>query len=648
MIHTKWAEKRPLQLSGADRRASVPPSQRGLRRLRRAPKRMRAAGAALVLALIAAAVMIGLAVALSARSFGGLLASVFGGDADQAREAAELGAARIQATLMKERNRGLLPLAPSGSVSWGSAQLSNANNPCAVNADRESAPDLNSIANGGATGISSISVSNGTAAPVVYVSNDGTATVSNDTTAASKAPANTRYAYQLQKIEVPTAASWTSTTGSPKGSPTRGQLTLQVKGYSYNSAGVISGSTVLEKTLEVVPKCCGLSLGGNNNSSIGNDNRNCNAQINDPGFGVLFGTDLTNDGSLSLSGVKSTVESLTDGAPVSPLVCRSSTTSTCPTSVKVGTADTKVVSTEFNINAPQQYIDVLSPLNPTARTWNITTTKGTTLCGNGATPGPTSFFSTYSVGSTTVCQVNPSSSTGLPSECGVVLNDQVSEVAIDGTRTTRTFRTVHCNILSLVNGNNQIWRFITSNTSRLILHFPSEGSKVLDINGFVEHCDFTSSSSTTCVDSPSVTSNPLLRLQLLGCQDVTNGTGCVDNAASPTKNSTDKTDTQGLTLVGNSTFTGIPYFLYFPIADLTVSGSGKSDGALAGVFWVNTIKGSGNVEISVPGSGIGDLLNQYTGGSGGSDDESEEQSAAPPILEYTLRAVQKFFFKPGA
>ena len=595
--------------------------------------------------------MIGLAVALSARSFGGLLASVFGGDADQAREAAELGAARIQAVLMQERNRGLLPLAPTGSVSWDSAQLSNANNPCAINAGRPYSPDLTSltsIANGGATGTSTISVSKGSAAPVVYVSNTGTATVSNDTAPTSTAPANTRYAYKLQKISVPTSASWTSKTGSPTGSPTRGQLTLTVEGYSYNNTGAISGSTVLEKTLEVVPKCCSISLGGNNNTSIGNDNRNCNAQINNPGFGIIFGTDLTNDGALSLSGVKSTVEDLSAGTPVSPLVCRSSTTSSCPTTVKVGTTDTPVASTAFNINDPQQYIDagISSPANPTAKTWDITSSGGT-KCGNGATPGSTSFFRAYTSGSTTVCEVNPALSTGLPSECGVVTGDKVTEIAIDGTRTTRTFRTVHCNILSLVNGNGETWRFVSSDTARLILHFPTEGSKVLDINGFVEHCDFTSSTSTTCTDSSSVTTNPLLRLQLLGCPNPIGGNGCVNNASSPTTNSTNKSDTQGLTLVGNSTFVGIPYFLYFPIADLTVSGSGKSDGALAGVFWVNTIKGSGNVEIAVPGSGIGDILNEYTGGSGGSDDDDEEANAAPPILEYTLRAVQKFFFQPG-
>lgn len=644
-------QKRPLRLGAADQRASAAPSQRRLGRLQRTSQRIKAAGAALLLALIAAGVMIGLAVALSARSFGGLLASVFGGDADQARQAAELGALRIQAALMQERNRGLLPLAPTGSVSWASAQLTNANNPCAVNAGRTYSPDLTSIANGGASGTSSIIVTAGAAAPVVYVSNTGTATTSNDSTAASKAPANTRYAYQLQSISVPTSASWTSKTGSPTGSPTRGQLTLRVKGYSYNTAGAIAGSTVLEKTLEVVPKCCSLSLGGNNNTSLGNDNRNCNAQINDPGFGILFGTDLTDDGSLQLSGVKSTVEDLSDGQPVSPLVCRSSTTSSCPATVKVGTTDTPVASTAFNINDPQIYTDagISSPSNPTARTWDITNSKGSgQRCGNNATPASGSFFNSYTSGSQTICEVNPALSTGLPGECGVVTNDKVTEIAIDGTRTTRTFRTVHCNILSLVNGNNETWRFITSDTARLILHFPTEGSKVLDINGLAEHCDTTSPLGTTCTDSPSVTSNPLLRLQLLGCPNPVGGDGCADNSASPTKNSTNNSNTQGLTLTGNSTFVGVPYFLYFPIADLTVRGSGGTDGALAGVFWVNTIKGSGNVEVAVPGSGIGDLLNAYTGGSGGSDDDAEEASAAPPFLEYTLRAVQRFFFQPGA
>lgn len=625
------ATQLPRRAAGASRRL--------IRQLRQLPNRVLDAGS-IVLAIIAAAVIVGLGVALSARSFGGLLGSIFGGQSDQAREAAELGAARVRAALMQERNRGLLSVSPSGTVSWTSAQLTNANNPCAVNSGRTSTPDLTSIANGGATGTSTVSVTSGTTAPVVYVSNTGNATVSNSSTPLVTAPANTRYAYQLDRILVPATASWTNPpAGSPSGTlatPIRGQLRLIVKGYSYNISGQISGSAVVDKTLEVVPKCCNLSLGGNNNSAIGNDQRNCNAKISNPAFGLIFGTDLAGDASVTLTGKNSAVENYVTGLPISPLVCRSSTTSSCPTKASIGSgAATPVVSTGLTVKEPEQYQDAgLSPANPTATGWSFSS-----LC----TSAGSRFFSLDSKG---LCTVNLTQTTGRPASCGVKTNDQVTEIApITGATTTRTFTTIHCNVSSLTNKSGETWRFVTSDTHRLKLHFPGEGTAI-GINGSIEHCEATGSG--TCIDSGSVISNPLLRLSFLGCPNPGAGaTGCPNNSATSTPNSSNSSNTQTMTLTGNSTFSSQPYFMYMPIGDIQVNGSGSSY-ALSGAYWVNTISGKGQVEIGVPGSGIGDILNQYSGGSGGSDSDSEEAGAAPAIFEYTLRAVQQFFFRPGA
>lgn len=338
------------------------------------------------------------------------------------------------------------------------------------------------------------------------------------------------------------------------------------------------------------------------------------------------------------------------GQPINPLVCRSSATSTCPSKVDVGGINnTDVVSTSLTIKDPEQYSDaLLTPVNPLAEDW-----KFSSKCPSGTS----GFFTRESSG---LCTVNPSNTTGLPISCGVKINDQVTEIAANGTTATQTFTTIHCNVGTLSNANGNIWRFITSDTHRIKLHFPREGAAV-DIQGSMEHCEVAG--NTTCKDSPGIVSNPLLRLSFLGCPNLAGGAaGCPDNTAAAivtttkgkgsgtttTNNSNNTSNTQTMQIGGNSTASGpLPYFMYMPIGDLIVTGSGSAY-ALSGMYWVNTIKGSGQVEIAVPGSGIGDILNQYAGLSGGSDSDSEEAGAAPAFFEYTLRAVQQFFFRPGA
>ena len=89
----------------------------------------------------------------------------------------------------------------------------------------------------------------------------------------------------------------------------------------------------------------------------------------------------------------------------------------------------------------------------------------------------------------------------------------------------------------------------------------------------------------------------------------------------------------------------MPYFLYFPLGYIDINGGGSAGDQLRGMIWANSLTGSGNVEISVPGSGIGDILDLYSEnlnpGVGGTGVKS------PLFFEFIARAVRGFRLLPG-
>ncbi len=589
------------------------------------------------------------AAAVSSRSFSGLFAAAFQQDARRARDAAEIGAQRVVSELNRERNRILLSRDPGNDQFWQASDVSGAvaNNPCAALAlpARTANPDLLAVGSGGVTATAE--------RPVVFVADSGAASTTNVTTAPANSPSGQRYAYQLASARVsPDPVPTWASTGNP---PARALITLTVRGYSYN-AGRLASSATIEQRMEVVPKCCSLSLGANNNPQFGNDLRDCNSALTNPSNGFAFGVGLTDDGSAEINGTKGTIETIATGQPVSPLICVGSTGSSCPTSESIGGTNIPVVQVNTPLAPPEAYGEAAgTPLGAGASSPSSVTASALQPCSSstncpsntapasGASTDQFTRFVTEGSGgnATNVTIINVASMdlANLPSFCGTSTDSVTVARTVDSSGnpvdTKQTMTTIHCNVTRMDNANKEVFRVVTSDTRRLKLHFPNEGV-MMSMNGNLEHCN-----NDTCSAGTTLTADPLLRFQIFGCEK-SSTTGCVDPPGS-TINSTNAANNQTLNLQGNSTAAAQPFFLYAPLGEITLNGGGGVATQWRGAMWVNNFTGNGNVEVQVPGAGVGELFNLFssTGGGGGSG------GGIPFIYEYVARAVRGLQLLPG-
>ena len=565
------------------------------------------AGFSLVWALIVGFGVLLTALAVASRTFFGTFAASNQQDSRRAREAAEIGAARVVRELNRERNRMLLAKVPADNTSesgfWSTADVDTAidtSNRCAATPPPPSAPRPDrgqrlQVSSGGANSTTVLK-------PVVYVSDTGVATASNSTTPAASSPNGERYAYRLAAIWIPPdgpppAASNLNARWPAGGEAKAGVINLRVQGFAYNN-GRLSGFTNLEQQVEVVPKCCNQSLGGNNNAKFGNDSGSCVSGINNVSNGLVIGTGLTSDGDLDLTGKSGSVTAIVGGAPVSPITCVGSTTSTCPAQVDVGTGTVPVV--QVNDALPPVPAYPLSPI-PTASAITKTTSN----------PPLISYDPSSRIITINARDANLAS---LPSNCG-------SEAI---TVNSSTVNVIHCRVSSL--NTNEDVNVITSDTRWLRFYFPDAG-KVINVGGTTGFFQCSPSTATDCSGVNSATINPLLRLQLYG---------------SPTLD-------QDIIFRGNSTASSEPFFGYFPKGTWTLDGSGKSPSDLRAMLWVNILDGKGNSQIEVPGSGIGDVFNFLAGGGtnsgqGGNPSTTQGKSL---LNDFVARAVRQFRLLPG-
>lgn len=578
-------------------------------------------GSALAYALVIALVVVISGLALSSRTLNSIFGAVFQQDTRRAREAAEFGINRIIAELNRESNRGLLAAKISSTAGFWTQADADANpNRCAELATpaRISQPDLNRIRSGGVSG------SFGNKNPIVYVSDDGSLAAELDNSPDQSRASSVRYAYQLVDKPGESIVLSEPTAGADKdpASPTVGQLNklgsiqLRVRGFSYNN-GRLTGSVTVEETLEVVPKCCGRSL-----AKFGNDLRSCTVNVG-PGLGFLIGVGELTVGDAALKGSKSELD---DGTtPINPIVCISNRTdnSDCPGSaVTIGRNLVPVVPVPKPSGFPEVEIFPPSLGTPTAGILQPCTKAGLNIsCPSNkvvstpseTTDSSTTFTSFDSASRTTTVHIDTVLSSNLPDWCK-------EESSSSGGVTT-----IHCNVSRLsLTGNINIR---TTNSRRLKLYFPQEGNIITSTgSAFLRH----DNRSTSPTDAGSV-----LQLQIFGCRESPTG-GCSGDSSV--------INTQNITLNGNST-TAIqdPYFLYAPIASITINGGGGTPDQFSGILWGNKVTGNGNVEINVPGSGVTSILSQY-----GMIDKTNTGNDKPIIWDYVTRAVRQFRLLPGS
>jgi hypothetical protein len=265
--------------------------------------------------LIALAVILG-SVAMIDRATSGWLGSLFVGQSREARDAAEIGLARVVSELNRSRNRRLLVNAAAlniTSLTDLQADASKFRSYCET-----SSPNLGEFARNGITKIV-----------------DGEHQITNPPGSTS---ATSRY-YRVVKIEQPAESKELNEDFSKNDTfniANKGELSITVEGIVRRGDTVLARSTIQE-TLEVVPKCCKRSFSGEN-GALGNDTRECDW----PPAGVTIGTaqDPSRPGELTAKGYAVNFNALNDGQPLPYVLCASTSTSAC--------------ESELNANNPTQ------------------------------------------------------------------------------------------------------------------------------------------------------------------------------------------------------------------------------------------------------------------------------------------------------
>ena len=559
-------------------------------------------GFSLLFALLIAFGVAIAAVAVNSRAFFGVLGAAFSQDARRARDAAEIGATRILSELNREPNRMLLAMAPANNGPfWTTAQAASADavNACAAlendPTQRPATPNLLAVATGGAAGAPT------TQRPVVYLNAAGVATASNQTAPSQQAPGDAVMAYRLESVELASPPGWfrTDSPAGPQGAQ-RGLLRLRVTGFAYTN-GVLSGTTALEETIEVLPKCCQRSLGGNNYPLFGSDLRACDAPSASLGF--VFNVAATGGVEFTVTGSQSEIES-DGGTPVEPLACIGTAASPCPASEQIGNQqDTRSVLQIDNNLTP--IADILTAVPAAAGAL-----EGCADPDKGGGPADLctehDLFRYESKDVPLVMDAVAADLDQLPDFC----NDVASSYPVNGSIIT-------CRISSLNIANGDTFRIRTSDARRVRLYFSASDQEVIAL----------SSGSRLEHAYQSNTGHALLALQLFGCEPNFTPGGCSDQRINVDSNS----------IMGAQN----PLFLYFPRGAIGAGGGGGAGSQFNGVFWFDSLQANGNVEFTIS-SNLASLLRDLNMAEDGFATPGAPAGNPPMVWEYVVRAVRGF------
>lgn len=498
-------------------------------------------GYSLPLVLAAALILITGSAVLANRAGMGLLSAIFQNQSWEAREAAEIGMTNLISELNKERNRWLMVKRCEGETGdceemWtngGEPNTTLRKNPCEPNI----LPEYSKLDPDNAA-----SDSYGT----WYIKNNGE--ISSSPTGANRAyklMSVTRQTLNRSNIDRLTPFVERNNTQSISGT---GTITLQVQGQSLQTDGSPKATATLEKSFDLVPKCCKVSFGGKHGGlNYGLDSESKSICTNNLlGLGLLAGAAQNNTGSITIKGRATEIED-GEGTPVDPVYCIASSQNGC--NLDISGAVTNVAIIDAILPPAKTFPFEPDPSPGEIETSRISSTNSSDFLYKVTTRPPKPF--TYYV-------VNGSSSS-FPNHC----------------RATST--EVHCNLSNLTYKNENLI-FVTG-TRKIRLYFPIAGASITNSgNGSMVHC-LTINTNGNCSSEP--TGSQITNLSLFGCQN------CGD---------------QTLTLRG--TTSSLKLFAYFPQGSVTLAG----DSEFEGLLWSNAISSLGNPTWIVPGSGVGSVF----------------------------------------
>ena len=532
--------------------------------------RRNANGYSMPMVMVIALILIVGGVAIASRANQGLLGAIFQNQSWEAREAAEIGMNRLISDLNRERNRWLM-VSRTGDTEGTSSDTSPWAKPASggsIDTTRRNPCNPETTAD-----YSRLDPSNAASRTYGnwYIKNDGT--VSSSSSSATRS-------YRLLAVERQSMAAMTDLSpfrdrgALPSGV---GTITLRVQGQKLNSSGTAVATVTLEKTFELVPKCCRVSFGGEHGAldyQLTASNESLCVDPTQLGMGLLAGAAQNNTGSITLRGAATDIQT-SAGVTVDPIYCIADNEAGCAISVN-GSQPTGVAVVDAELPPVKTYPSTPVPSpgsidTSTAAQFPSTPTSGASAVSN-------RFLYQAGSGGSTYYVVNGSftSATGFPSFC------------------SSTATEVHCNLTSFAYKNNPVL-FVTG-TRKLRFYFPNAGTVISQTgNSTLLHC-LTLGAAGTCATTPS--GAQITNLSLFGCSSCSS---------------------QSITLRG--TTDTLRLFSYFPKGNISLYGNSQFEG----ISWSNQLSSTGNPTWTVPGSGLASVY-EYMGmlpaSSGGSSTSS--------------------------
>lgn len=622
--------------------------------LRYALVRCRDRGSSLVFALIFVFVVMGLSLMVSNRGMLGMVGSFFNQDSKLARDAADIGILRAVMLLNEPNNRELLVNADIVDGQTAS-ELAAYTNPCPGSLT----PDV-AVANMG------IKASSGSGYPLVTI-DDGTATD------------GIQRRFQIIRIEQQ---------GRPKTETGEsGGIAITVRGEAFKGDKILSTSTITRE-LEVVPKCCGLSLGGPS-QAFGGDTRQCDT--GNPGLGLIAGTYFRGNGAFNTTGGSGITFTTPDGDAIDRVYCLDENAANdCDSGGLRNGTNTQLVEVEPKLNDIPAMPAMTGSHSPTScenstnancdividddillstadfNNWGANSTLTICTLSGGCTVTVATPITAVTTGTTTTVVANVRQCEGPRSPDSTCKNKQSTYITTPSlTQTLTATATVTVGTLTAVTTTGFSTTVVSANP---------------EISQLKSHCfqktDIKTGALVTYCSLDSLKLNPSKSLNI----DTTSGPirfyfPNTSTSAAPSidlgngNSAIYQTNSSGAAKYTDLTFYGIPrselqakcpaasyptacqqlelgggtpdtssFFAYFPGGESKLIGSAT----IEGVLWSNIINATGSPNFITSSSGVGDVLSQV--GMDGQTPGNGSNGFVSILNEYVTRVTRRFSF----
>lgn len=521
--------------------------------------------------LIALAVILG-SLAMIDRATSGFLGSLFVGQSREARDAAEIGLARVVSQLNRSRNRRLLVNAEILARQGMTLAAIDANSTLASRCGT-STSDLTGSANAGSRGEFGTGSLLGTRRDIDAATRPGSGTIRSYEVLAITQPPDSR------EYNIDTAGQYAANEafavrlGQGANSARAGEVTITVRGLVRRGDTLVAATTIAG-TFDVVPKCCGGSFRGAGNA-FGNDTRPC--EVTSLGVVTATSQELPPGGLLAAGSAVSFNAEDQSSLPLPYVIC---VTAGCAEASNLNSNTGTVVKQEASIDI--DYNEIRNKFT------------GVTAQSSGPLPEPGPIaagapisLSNLKVGgapytlAANTLSLDTRNFSSWPDEFKAACRE-VSEY--------NGLAAIHCSITKLDFGaNNRTIAVTTSSASSrkpLRLYFPNsqanQAEKTIDQrnNGSFTHLSEASGG------------NRVTDLMLIG-NDISR-----ENASCPPTNQRQIVD------LANGTSQTLRLFAYFRCGTVNIGGNG----GYTGILWANRVVANGSISFVSPNDAINQVL----------------------------------------